>query len=173
MEQPAAGFISKHFGAQRSYTGTQSKEFALEVNLPSQPFSGPFNIRVMNGPDSRHLYLGAAGGSSGYYLASGQLGSAYLASTGMTIADSPPSSSTGPSLQALGYTAPAESQIWSMDCKTWGIKAQWTNSDASQPPTTVFYDPAVDFLGITADLDVYNGNFAEDAFSVTFTFVPL
>ncbi|KAJ7454808.1 hypothetical protein FB451DRAFT_654716 [Mycena latifolia] len=171
----SAGYISKIFDGQNSYTVTASVHSALQVKLPSpSPFGGPFNILAFNGPDPVHPYLGAVGGSSGYYFAHGQLGSAYLAGTGASAANSPPSSSAGTSLQTLGYNAPGESQIWSMDCKTRGISAQWTNSDSSHPPTTIFYDPDVDYLGITSDLHVFNSDFSEEgAFAVTFTFVPL
>ncbi|KAJ7178846.1 hypothetical protein C8R43DRAFT_472035 [Mycena crocata] len=170
----AAGYIRKTFDDQNSYTLTPSKSSALQVKLPSSsPFTGPFNILGINGPDKKHPYLGAVGGSSGYHFAHGQLGSAYLAGTGASPANSPPSSRAGTSLQALGYNGPAESQIWSMDCKTRGLSAQWTNTDLSQPATTIFYDPVVDYLGITSDLEVFNGHFgSEGAYAVTFTFIP-
>jgi hypothetical protein len=34
------------------------------------------------------------------------------------------------------------------------------------PSTTIFYDPAVDYLALTADLDAYNAVFMQDARAV-------
>ncbi|KAJ6570218.1 hypothetical protein DFH09DRAFT_1313418 [Mycena vulgaris] len=72
--------------------------------------------------------------------------SAYLAGTGPSAANSPPFSSAGTSLQSLGYN---------------------TNTDSPQPATTIFYDPVVDYLGLTSDLGVFNDAFRnEDAYAV-------
>ncbi|KAJ7678540.1 hypothetical protein B0H17DRAFT_1078624 [Mycena rosella] len=170
----AAGYISKTFDGKRSYTLTQSTMSALEVKVASSsPFNGPFNLLGLNAPDTHHPYIGAVGGSKGYYFGNGQRGTAYLAGTGTSAANSPPSSKDGSSLKSLGYNAPSESQIWSMDCTTRAISAQWTNSDSTQHSTTIFYDPAVHYLGLTFDLDAFNHRFNEGAYAVTFTFVPL
>ncbi|KAJ7039563.1 hypothetical protein C8F04DRAFT_1085704 [Mycena alexandri] len=167
------GYIRQTFNAQQVYTVTTSKSSALEVTLPStSPYSGPFNILAVNGQDKRHPYLGAVGGESGYHFSHGHSGSAYLSGTGASPANSPPSSSAGTSMQSIGYKGPAESQIWSMDCKTKVITAQWTNTDSSQPETTIFYDAVEKYLGLTSDLDAFNVG-PEDAYGVTFTFVPL
>ncbi|KAJ6468457.1 hypothetical protein C8R45DRAFT_1218931 [Mycena sanguinolenta] len=167
-----AGYISSEFDQQHAYTLTTSKSSALQVNLPStSPFSAPFNILAVNGQDIRHPYLGAVGGANGYRFGQSQRGSAYLAGTGASPANSPPSSRGGTSMQSIGYNAPGESQIWSMDCKTREISAQWTNADSTQPKTTIFYDPADKCLGLTFD-----GTLNVDpqaAQSVTFNFVPL
>ncbi|KAJ7914899.1 hypothetical protein B0H13DRAFT_2001565 [Mycena leptocephala] len=169
----AAGYISKTFDPQYAYTLTTSISSALQITLPSKsPFGGPFNILTVNGPDTRHPYLGAVGGGSGGHLGHGQRGSAYLAGTGASPANSPPSSSAGSSMQSIGYNAPGESQIWSMDCDTRTIDAQWTNTDSSQPPTTLFYDAAEKYLGLTSDLGAFNGA-RQNAHAVIFTFVPL
>jgi hypothetical protein len=84
-------------------------------------------------------------------------------------------------LEALGYDAPSESQIWTLDCSL-GITAQWTNIDGSefistlirtlpstctlptaQPATSIFYDPVVNYLGLTGDLATYNNEFGDGA----------
>ncbi|KAJ7116361.1 hypothetical protein C8R44DRAFT_792296 [Mycena epipterygia] len=171
----AVGYISNEFDGQRSYTVTTSQSTALQVTLQpsSSPFGAPFNILAINGPDVAHPYLGAVGASSGYHFSPGQLGSAYLAGTGASPANSPPSSSAGTSMRSLGYKAPGESEIWSMNCRSGVITAQWTNADSSQPATTIFYDPSVNYLGLTSDLGVLNGHFGEGAYAVKFAFVPL
>ncbi|KAJ6631024.1 hypothetical protein B0H10DRAFT_704360 [Mycena sp. CBHHK59/15] len=171
----AAGYISKTFDDQRSYTLTTSLSAALQVILPSlSPFDGPIDILASNGPDAAHPYLGAVGGSGGYTFGPGIGGYSYMSGTGASSPNSPPSSSAGTSIQSLGYNAPSESQIWSIDCLTRQISAQWTNTDSSQPATSLFYDPLVDFLGLTSDLDTFNDDFVDEgAYAVTFTFVPL
>ncbi|KAF8207191.1 hypothetical protein K438DRAFT_1815858 [Mycena galopus ATCC 62051] len=150
----AAGYISSEFDPQHAYTLTTSRSSALHVNLPStSPFGGAFNILATNGPDNRHPYLGAVGGGNGYHFSNGQHGSAFLAGTGASPANSPPSSKAGTSMQFIGYNAPGESQIWSMDCQTREIHAQWTNADSSQPATTIFYDTVDKYLGLTSNLE--------------------
>ncbi|KAJ7510358.1 hypothetical protein B0H11DRAFT_1958633 [Mycena galericulata] len=171
----AAGYISKALDSQNSYGLSASRSDALKVEFPSSsPFHGPINIRAMNGPDARHPYLGAVAGGGGFQFGQGQVGYAYLAGTGASPAHSPPSSNAGTSLQSLGYNGPSESQIWTVNCKTLGLSPQWTNTDSTQPPTTIFYDPIIDSLGLTSDLDAFSAEFpSEGAHSVTFTFVPL
>ncbi|KAF7330333.1 hypothetical protein MVEN_02471600 [Mycena venus] len=168
-----AGYIRKEFDPQHAYTLTTSMSSALQVNLPStSPFDGPFNIITTNGQDNGHPYLGAVGGGKGYHLGHGQRGSAYLAGTGASPANSPPSSGAGTSMQSIIYNAPGESQIWSMACETREISAQWTNSDFSQPATIIFYDTVEKYLGLTSDLEAFNVG-PQDAHAVTFTFVPM
>ncbi|KAF7375151.1 hypothetical protein MSAN_00401600 [Mycena sanguinolenta] len=168
-----AGYISSEFDSQHAYTLTTSKSSALQVNLPStSPFGASFNILAVNGQDNRHPYLGAVGGGNGYRFGQGQRGSAFLTGTGASPANSPPSSRGGTSMQSTGYNAPGESQIWSMDCKTREISAQWTNADSTQPETTIFYDTVDKYLGLTSDLEAFNVG-PQDAHSVTFYFVPL
>ncbi|KAJ7183126.1 hypothetical protein C8R46DRAFT_1066001 [Mycena filopes] len=167
------GYVRQTFNPQQAYTLTTSKISALEIALPStSPYGGPFNILALNGQDNRHPYVGAVGGNGGYHFSHGQRGSAYLTGTDAVPANSPPSSSAGTSMQSIGYTGPAESQIWSMDCKTRVISGQWTNTDSSQPETTIFYNAAGKYLGLTSDLNAFNIG-PGSAYSVTFTFIPL
>lgn len=168
------GYVSNIYDSQDSYTITSNVGSALQVSLPFlSPFGTPIDITAINGPDSKNILLGAVGGSPGFDLQSGQLGTAYLSGTGHTGAGSPPSSTAGTSMQAVGYDAPSESQIWTLDCVGLTFTATWTNSDDTQPAaTTIFYNPTVKYLGLTGDLDVLNGVFNEGAFAVTFTFVP-
>lgn len=133
---------------------------------PSTPV---FHILAVNGPDAAHPYVGAVGGSAGYYFQPGGLGCAYLVGTGHTNAGSPPSFTAGHSIQSLGYNAPAESMIWSHSGNV--LLAQWTNVDGTANPTQTFHDPAVDFVGLTGDLAAFNATFPnENAFAVTLRF---
>ncbi|KAJ7242769.1 hypothetical protein B0H12DRAFT_1312274 [Mycena haematopus] len=187
-----AGYISSEFDPQHAYTLTTSRSSALQANLPSMsPFGDRFNILATNGQDIKHPYVGAVGGGNDYHFGPGQRGpsSAYLAGTGAcnspidstssisdiiheASANSPPSSRAGTSMQSIGYNAPGESQIWSMDCETREINAQWTNTDSSQPPTTIFYDAVDQYLGLTSDLEAFTVG-PQDGQAVTFNFVPL
>ncbi|KAJ7284630.1 hypothetical protein C8J57DRAFT_1670092 [Mycena rebaudengoi] len=186
----SAGYISKVFDSQRSYTRSEELADALQVALPSLSTSTyAVNILAVNGPDPEHPYLGDCRRAilhirsrAAWVRTIMQLTTflttprsyAYLAGTGASPANSPPSSSAGTSLQSLGYNGPSESQIWTVDCATRQISAQWTNVDYTQPATTIFYDTAVDYLGITADLATFNHVFdGEDTYAVTFTFVPM
>jgi hypothetical protein len=168
------GYISKNFDRQKSYTYKADIAQALVVSLPSlNPFNTPIDITAVNGPDPAHPLVGAVGGSGGYNFNSGQVGYAYLAGTGHTNANSPPSTSAGKSIQSLGYNAPSESQIWTLSCSL-ALSAQWTNVDESQPPTSFFYDGAVDFVGLVGDFDKFLQTFpGEDAVLVSLSFVPI
>jgi len=165
------GYIRKTFDNQKSYTYGPIDN-ALTVALPSSsPFGSAFDITAVNGPDPSHPLVGAVGGSGGYDFTKD--GYAYLAGTGHTNANSPPST-VGHSIQSLGYDAPSESQFWSIDCLTLQLSAQWTNVDGSQPPTSLFYDTAVDFLGLVGDIGKFDSKFPGEGTSlVGFTFVPI
>ncbi|KAJ7901167.1 hypothetical protein B0H14DRAFT_3852330 [Mycena olivaceomarginata] len=167
------GYVRNTFDGQKSYT-FGSLANALVVTLPASPCSGAFDLVATNGPDAAHTNVGAVGGSGGYDFSSGNLGYAYLAGTGHTNANSPPSSSAGTSIQSLSYNGPSESQIWSLNCDTRAITAQWTNTDSTNPATGLFYDPPVDFLGLIGDFTKFTNTFTgEGAFLVTATFVLL
>ncbi|KAF8191020.1 hypothetical protein K438DRAFT_1970767 [Mycena galopus ATCC 62051] len=85
-------------------------------------------------------------------------------------ANSPPSS-IGNSIQSLGYDAPAESQIWSLDCNTLALTAQWTNTVSTNPTTNLFYGPPVNFLALVGHLTAFTNNYDDGAYLVTATFV--
>ncbi|KAF9534170.1 hypothetical protein CPB83DRAFT_879443 [Crepidotus variabilis] len=168
------GYVRKTFDGQNSYTfGPLSN--ALTVSLPSgSSVNSNFEITAVNGPDAAHPFFGAVGGSGGYNFSPGQLGYAYLAGTGHTAPNSPPSSTAGTSIQSLGYNGPAESSIWSINCMSHQLTAKWTNADSSQPPTSLFYDPPVDFVGLIGDKNKFDSVFTgEGAYTITFTFVPI
>jgi len=173
-DRGSVGFVRNVYDSQASFTITTHAPSAMRVSLPSySPFNTPIDIKF-GGQDPKHVLFGAVGGSSGYHLASGHLGYTYLSGTGHTDAGSPPSSTAGTSMQAVGYNAPSESQIWTLDCTTLQLTAMWTNTDNTQPATTtIFYDPAVDYLGLTGDLAVFQSVFSEHAFPVTFTYIPV
>ena len=89
-------------------------------------------------------------------------------------------------MQSAGYDGPSESQIWELQCASLEILAFWTNVDDSQlifyslklallfclsykaqNAPTLFYDPAVDYLGLADDNAVFNSAFTNDgAFGV-------
>ncbi|KAJ7914293.1 hypothetical protein B0H13DRAFT_2462179 [Mycena leptocephala] len=177
-DQKPAGYLSSVFDEQNSYTLTTDPTLALTIELPSlSPFHGPFGISALDGdgPAMGYTPVGAVGGSGGISSGWGKSGEyAYLAGTGASPANTPPTSGAGTSLSSLGYNAPSESTIWALDCRTLEVSAQWTNDDLSQPATTIFHDPLVDFLGITADLKTFNAGFpGEGAVEMTFTFAPV
>lgn len=161
------GYVSKNFDGQRSYTYRNDLSSALQVQFDTS--TSVFDIVTLNGPDPAHTLFGSVGGSGGYNFAPGQVGYAYLAGTGHTDAGSPPSFSAGHSLQSLGYNGPAESMIWSLVGDM--LAAQWTSADSQAFPTSIFYDSAVDFLGLVGDFDKFVETFpTENAFLVTFRF---
>ena len=76
-----------------------------------------------------YTYLSGTGHSaSGLYIMSTKLTMSCVSAP----AGSPPSTSAGHSIQSLGYNAPAESTIWSINCATFAITGQWVNSDSSE-----------------------------------------
>lgn len=100
-------------------------------------------------------------------------------------ANSPPSTTAGHSIQSLGYNAPAESQIWTLNCQR-DLTAQWVNTDACEHvylpdrirdlgsvsfsclmhtavhPTTPFYDSAIDAFMIGGDLNKFTQTFPNE-----------
>jgi len=94
-----------------------------------------------------------------------------MAGVGHTNAGLPPSGTAGTSIQTLGYNGPSESQVWMINCEL-NITAQWTNVDSTQPVTILFYDPIVNYLGATGDVNLYNSDFGDGAYAVTFTYIP-
>ncbi|KAF6758807.1 hypothetical protein DFP72DRAFT_844621 [Ephemerocybe angulata] len=166
------GYISKVYDGQNSYTVSTLQD-ALTVDLSSTSLSGPLEISAVDGPDASRPLIGAVGGSGGFNFASGQVGYTYLSGTGHTPANSPPSSTAGSSLNEFGYTGPVESTIWFVNCLSLEVTAQWTNDDGSQFPTSVFYDPGVDYVGLVGDFNAFTSTFpTEDAYLVTLHFIP-
>ena len=146
------GYVSDSFDSQNSYTYTANAANALQVEI--DPSTSEFEIQATNTPDSSP-YFGAVGGSGGYYFQSNNWGYAYLAGTS-SIAAGPPQSAVT-SLQSLGYNAPAEATLWSHIGNV--LTAQWVNSDSTQNATQIYYDPIVDYIGITGSLAQYNSEF--------------
>ncbi|KAJ7652812.1 hypothetical protein DFH06DRAFT_1205759 [Mycena polygramma] len=132
-DDKTTAYLSASFD-RKFYTITSqplNHNVALVVKLPDSALDGPFDIApvaVGSGTVSDPLYprVGAVGGPD---FLPGQLEWAHLSATGHTDANSPPSSTAGSSLQSQGSQAPSESQIWSINCQTHEITAQWTNSD--------------------------------------------
>ncbi|KAJ7676912.1 hypothetical protein DFH06DRAFT_1466268 [Mycena polygramma] len=152
-DDQSTAYVGNTFNFINLYTATgQLDSSALNVTLPASACSGPFDITASPGPDAAHPLVGAVGGTNGWNFQAGKVGYAYLAGTGHTNANSGPSSTAGTSMQSVGWEGPSESQIWSLDCQTYEMKAQWTNSDLSQPATIIFYDPTSNFIGFTGEL---------------------
>ncbi|WWC90513.1 uncharacterized protein L201_005449 [Kwoniella dendrophila CBS 6074] len=169
------GYLSAIYDGQNSYTYTTNIANALTVFAPGLNVTGPGNqaqITAINGPDPNFPAIGAVEGSGGANFNSGQVGYAYLSGSGQTPQGSPPSTSAGNSIQALEYSGGSESTIWSLDCAG-NVAAQWTNADGSQPATSIFYDGAVDFLGLVGDFATFQSTYpGENAQIVTVKFVP-
>ena len=160
------GYVSDVYDGQNSFTYTANIASALEVQVNTSS-SAPFSVLSVNHPGT-NLYFGAVGGSGGYNFSSSSDGYAYLTDTGLTAAGATPTS-TSTDLQSLGYNAPAESTIWSFNGNTLG--AQWVDANGTVvDPVTVFYDPTVNYLGITDDLSGYNSAYGDGAYAVTLDF---
>ncbi|KAJ7169322.1 hypothetical protein C8R43DRAFT_945263 [Mycena crocata] len=165
------GYIGQQFNRDNAYTRHRQPPFALQVAVPPiAPFGSAINLIAANAPDSGHPFFGAVDRGSGP-LGTSEAGFAILSGTSGVRGNSPPSSSAGTSL-TLPHGG-AESQIWTMNCQTRQVTAQWTNADGSHPPTTIFYDPVGDFVGLTGDLGAFNAGVSRRAFEVMMTFVPV
>ncbi|KAF5339332.1 hypothetical protein D9611_009875 [Ephemerocybe angulata] len=167
------GYVGGIWDEQNSYTYSTIAD-ALRVQLSPSSGDGPLEIIAIDGgPDPAYPYLGAVGGSAGYNFNAKQMGYAYLAGTGHTPANSPPSFNAGHSIQALGYQGPAESTVWSLDCLSLQVTPQWTNADGSQPPTSVFFDAEGGWLALVGDFGEFTTTFPnEGAFLVDIRFEP-
>ncbi|KAJ6594867.1 hypothetical protein B0H19DRAFT_1284642 [Mycena capillaripes] len=167
------GYIRKTFNNIVRYTyDTQDK--ALVIKLPAPCDSGAFDLVPTNGPDAAYNNVGAVTGIHGFNFKQGRLGYAYLSGTGHVDANSPPSNSTGTSMQSrLDYNGSAESQIWSLNHSTGGLTAQWTNADSTNPATSLYYARTSNYVGLVGDFHQFVARFAwEDAFLVTAAFYP-
>ena len=160
------GYVSDIYDGQDTFTYTTNIANALSVEIDPAATT-PFAVLEANPPGS-HDYFGAVGGSGGYdFTASGD-GYAYLTGSALVAAGSTPAAASN-DLQVLGYNAPDESSIWSLTGDV--LTGQWVNSDSTVVnPVQTFYDPFVDYLGITGDLSAYNSTFGDSAQAVTFEF---
>ncbi|KAJ7118537.1 hypothetical protein C8R43DRAFT_94317 [Mycena crocata] len=155
-----------------TYTIRNRAQAQLFTLPATSTFDLPFNIFANDAPDTAHPYLGAIGSPAyGHDLMTGGLGHAILTGTGLSTGPSAPASDITSSLDGFNSVyGPGESQIWSLDCSSLKITAQWTNDDLTKKPTTIFYDTVMDILGLTGDLSLYNSAFTDGAHAVTFTF---
>ncbi|KAJ7703687.1 hypothetical protein B0H17DRAFT_1040881 [Mycena rosella] len=166
------GYLSDRFNGHNAYTVHRRPRAALHVAVPPiAPFGLAINLIAANPPDAGHPYVGAVSNGQGN-LGAGEVAVAYLSGTSAVHGSSPPLSSAGTSLILNGHGG-IESQVWTMNCQSRQITAQWMNTDNSQPTTTIFYDPVRDYIGLTGDLDAFNAAVAERAYEVTMTFVPV
>ncbi|KAJ6542524.1 hypothetical protein DFH09DRAFT_1392154 [Mycena vulgaris] len=159
------GYVSERFNSIDAYTVHRRPRAALRVAVPPvTPFGSVISLIGANPPDSSYPYFGAVSNGEGN-LGGGQAGVAYISGTSGVRANSPPSLGAGTSL-ILPNHGGIESQIWTMNCQTRKITPQWTNSDGSQSPTTLFYDPVDDLLGLTGDLQAFNSAVSHGAYEV-------
>ncbi|KAJ6568659.1 hypothetical protein B0H19DRAFT_1065472 [Mycena capillaripes] len=159
------GYLGVRFNRQNAYTVHPRPRAALRVAVPPiAPFGVAITLIAANPPDSGHPYLVAVGNGQ-ESLGLGEAGFAILSGGSSVRGHSPPSSSAGTSLTLNGHGG-IESQIWTMNCETRRVTAQWTNADGGQPPTTIFYDPIRKFLGLTGDLQAFNAAVSEGAYAV-------
>ncbi|KAJ7459349.1 hypothetical protein FB451DRAFT_1272561 [Mycena latifolia] len=164
------GYVSDRFNADNAYRVHRRPGAALLVTVPPvAPFGTAINLIAARAPDSGHPFLGAVSNGQGD-LGEGEVGAAYLSGTSSVHGNSPPSSSAGTSLTLPNHGG-AESQLWTLNCQTRQVTAQWTNADGSRPPTTIFYDPASKTLGLTGDLPAFKAGVSRRAFEVTLTFL--
>ncbi|KAF8142736.1 hypothetical protein K438DRAFT_1994647 [Mycena galopus ATCC 62051] len=168
------GYVRKTFNDIIRYT-YDTQEKALVVKLPATCSGDAFDLVPTNGPDAVYNNVGAVTGIRGFDFKPGRLGYAYLSGTGHVDANSPPSNSTGTSMQSqLGYNGSAESQVWSLDYSTGGLTAQWTNADSTKPTTSLYYARTSNYVGLVGDFDQFVARFPwEHAFLVTAAFYPL
>ncbi|KAJ7729965.1 hypothetical protein B0H16DRAFT_1469834 [Mycena metata] len=165
------GYLSARFNRRKAYTVHPRPAAALKVAVPPvTAFGVAINLVAENPPDSTHMFLGAVDDGQGN-VGSGEAGVAILSGTSSVHANSPPSSSASTSLTLANHGG-VESQIWTMNCQTRQVTAQWINTDNSHPQTTIFYDPAHEYLGLSGDLEAHSAAVSRRAFGVFITFVP-
>ncbi|KAJ7615388.1 hypothetical protein FB45DRAFT_1107990 [Roridomyces roridus] len=170
------GYVSNYFDSQNTYTIADLSTDALIVSWSSTtPFKGAFELTAVNGPDPAYSLFGTVGGSKSYVLKKDKAGLAYLSGVGHTPAGSPPSTTAGTSIEALGYTGPSESAIWTLNCHSLQITAQWTNADGTSPAIDSFvYDAYVNSLNIVGDFAKFQNKYPNDnAVAVKFVFIPV
>ncbi|CAD6970395.1 unnamed protein product [Tilletia controversa] len=170
------GLVRVVLDSQKSYTYTPdtSGANALIVSIAAGWKFGSIIDFPTENADSQYQQIGAVGGSGGYNFLS-NMGYAYLA----PVAHADIGTQTNAhAINAVGYNAPAESQIWTIN-EDFSITATWTepqtaNNPQQGVPATIFYDTAVDFVGIVNNLDTFIPVFpGEGAFAVTAHIVPI
>lgn len=160
------GYVSDVYDSQNSFTFTVDIGNSLIVNI-NTPVSAPFAMLESN-PPGTYDYFGAVGGSGGYDLTPTGPGYTYLSGSALTAAGATPSTSAN-DINSLGYEGPDETTIWSVDGSNI-ITGTWVNADSTQQLATTFYDPVVNYLGLTGDLAAYNGVYSDGAYAVNFVF---
>ncbi|KAJ7618818.1 hypothetical protein DFH06DRAFT_1342404 [Mycena polygramma] len=166
------GYLSARSNHEKAYTVGGRRHALLVAVPPTTPFGAAINLIAANPQDSRYPFLGAVENGHGN-LGPGEAGVAILAGVASAVrSGGTPSSAAGTSLTLAGHGG-IETQIWTMNCQTRQITAQWTNSDGSQPRSTIiFFDPDREFLGLTGDLGVSKAAASDRIFPVTMIFVP-
>ncbi|KAJ6457118.1 hypothetical protein C8R47DRAFT_1227553 [Mycena vitilis] len=167
------GYIGARVNAEKAYTvGGRSRALVVAVP-PTAPFGQAINLIAANPEDSRYPFFGAVENGRGN-LGPGNTGVAILAAVASAVrSGGTPSSTAGTSLTLAGHGG-IETQIWTINCQTRQITAQWTNSDGSHPrSTTIFFDPDREVLGLTGDLGLLKAVEPLDhIYPVAITFVP-
>ncbi|KAJ7616950.1 hypothetical protein DFH06DRAFT_1238213 [Mycena polygramma] len=166
------GYLSARSNHEKAYT-VGGRRLALLVAVPpTTPFGAAINLIAANPEDSRYPFLGAVENGHGN-LGPGEAGVAILAGVASAVrSGGTPSSTAGTSLTLAGHGG-IETQIWTMNCQTRQITAQWTNPDGSHPRSTIiFFDPDREFLGLTGDLGASKAAVSDRIFPVTMIFVP-
>lgn len=165
------GYVSKNYDSQNSFTYSSNVATALTFEIDSSA-SAPFAILEQTPPiSSTNDYFAAVGGSGGYDMTPSVDGYAYMTSGSLTASGATPSSTPSPSsddLNELGYNGPEETTIWSHTGQI--LTPQWVNVGGTTYPNVVFYDPVVNYIGITADLSGYNSDYGDGAVAVTLEF---
>ncbi|KAJ7603269.1 hypothetical protein DFH06DRAFT_1256807 [Mycena polygramma] len=156
------GYLSARVNQEKAYTVGGRRRALVVAVPPTTPFGQAINLIAANPEDSRYPFLGAVEKGRGN-LGPGEAGTKRRY----------PSSTAGSSLTLAGHGG-IETQIWTMNCQTRQITAQWTNSDGSHPRSTIiFFDPDREVLGLTGDLGLLKAAEASDRiYAVTITFVP-
>lgn len=170
------GYISHTYDFQNSYTYTALESGAQVFKIPAtNQYNTLINIEAVNGPDSDFPLIGGVGGSGGFELGQGRSDYVYLSGVGSTNAGSTPSDDAGNSIESLGYEAPSESAIFALSCNL-ELGVQWVDDIGFTTPKSenFFYDPSVDYIGVTADLAAFNDAFpGEGGIPLTLKFSPL
>jgi hypothetical protein len=147
------GYVGNSFTVFNTDPISSTLAGALSVQIDTSA-TAPFSILELNGPNSSYSYLGGAQGVTNFSTPSGY---AFLTSV----------TSTGANL--IGN--PGESAIWTLSGNV--LSAEWTNSDSTVVPLTLFHDVSFGDLDMAANLSSFVDKFGDQVEAVKFEFTGI
>ncbi|KAF8965586.1 hypothetical protein BDZ97DRAFT_1811391 [Flammula alnicola] len=168
------GFVSNEFDdfGLAQLVSAEDERTPMLFSIPAD-MVGPFNIEIINGPDSSKFPF--FGGIEGFAFQNADIGPMSpnyitLGGTEETDPGSSPISGENSFTAATGIPSQIESSIWTFTPKSNGLTTRWINSDLSTPTTFLGYitigSESESALFFTGDPEEFSETFSDDATTI-------